>query len=316
MTWWQQQQRQPRNPKTKTNPGQKNQQMAKEKGPSPFPPYDAGAIDKEPAGGSGSSASAPAAMDPQVFQVLKQLAVAHPSAAEQINGLLPDPDQQEIKDQQKKINVLRRLQQRVTKKEAQIKMKEQQMDQFIEQMKSHVVKEKLRHKEELEGLRKDIEQAKIDIQKIKDGDSTEPMAHADMELEELLEPGGPDPEKEKLKEKLEKAEQANYAMQQQLQQFQSQMTAFMQAQQAPSPSVAPPGLTFSPEQVVKPPVIQLDEAIAVARRDTRRDPLQPFGVRRSTQRSRTPSGTYTPSPGRPENGGRDTRQDKLEGMDN
>ena len=173
--------------------------------------------------------------------------------------------------------------------------------------------EKLRHRQETDLLERELQELREQLQKAKDGKETEEEAPME-DLEEILEDG--DSEKMQLKERLHKAEAANVAMQQQLQQFQSQMTAFMQAQQTPSPSVAPPGLMFSPDQAVKTPVIQLDEAIAVARRETRRDPLQPFGVRRSTLRSRTPSGTCTPSPGRPEDGGRNHGQDKLEGMDN
>lgn len=318
MTWWNQQHRQQRNPKGKAPHGQgKNQEVAKGKGSSPFPAYDAGSVEKEPAGGSsGASSSASTTMDPQLLQVLKQLAASHPSAADQINCLLPDPDQQEIKDQQKRINVLRRLQQRVTKKEAQIKLKEQQMEQFIEQMKSHVLKEKLRHKEELDVLRKDIEQTKIDIQKVKEGDHSDPTPSTEMDLEEILDSPRPDPEKDQLKEQLVKAEQANYAMQQQLHQFQGQMAEFMQVYRLQLPPQegqigTPPGLPMtgvtSPGQHVKPPV-NVAEATPGSM-TTKRDAKQPFGIARKEKETASPGPYGRPKDPPTERGG------ALEGMD-
>ena len=217
-------------------------------------------------------------------------------------------EQEQLKAQQRRLNYMRKLQTRIYKKEKLIKDKEASMTKFLLDIKKHVEAEKLRHRQETDLLERELQELREQLQKAKDGKETEEEAPME-DLEEILEDG--DAEKLQLKERLHKAEAANVAMQQQLQQFQSQMTAFMQAQQTPSPSVAPPGLAFSPDQAVKTPVIKLDEAIAVARRETRRDPLQPFGVRRSTLRSRTPSGTYTPSPGRPEDGGRNHGQDKV-----
>jgi len=241
------------------------------------------------------------------MQVLKQIAETNPEAAEKINGLLPgqdEQDQQEIKDQQKKINLLRRLQQRIQKKENQIKTKESQMDTFIQQMKDHILREKQRHKEEVEELRKEIEQARLDITKIKNGDTMDNQNQMEMELEDVLESPDQDEEKIQLREKLHTAEKVNADMQRQLCGLQLQMTEFMQNYQqrlAPMevPVGTPPG-AFTPEQNVKAPAINLDAAIAAAGVGEKerpagrtRDALQPFGVAR---RDKTPNGPYAPPP--------------------
>ena len=332
MTWWQNNQRPSRNyPKGKQHQNQgKQNQAPKGQGQttSPFPAYDAGQADRESHGTS--SASASSGMDQQLLQVLKQIAETNPEAAEKIHGLLPgqdQQDQQEIKDQQKKINILRRLQQRIQKKENQIKTKETQMDTFIQQMKDHILREKQRHKEDLEELRKDIEQARLDIQKIKNGDSLENQNQMDMELEEVLEPTPHDEEKTQLKEKLQTAEKANSDMQRQLCSLQLQMTEFMQNYQqrmAPMevPVGTPPG-AFTPEQPVKPPAISLDGAIAAAgmgekNKETEgtgvrtRDALQPFGIAR---KDKTARGPYAPPPPVPKEGGGTSVSPHLNRMD-
>lgn len=332
MTWWQNTQRHPRNtPKGKQQQNQtKGAQQSKGNGQNAtwFPAYDAGHGDKESHGASSGSTSA--SIDPQLLQVLKQIADSNPEAAEKIHGLLPgqdQQDQQEIKDQQKKINLLRRLQQRIQKKENQIKTKESQMDTFIQQMKDHILREKQRHKEELEELRRDIEQARVDIQKIKNGDTMENQNQMDMDLEEVLDSPTHDEEKIQLKEKLHTAEKANSDMQRQLCSLQQQMAEFMQNYQqriAPMevPVGTPPG-AFTPEQNVKLPAISLDAAIAAAgmgeaqkekeRPGGRtRDALQPFGIAR---KDKAQSGPYAPPPPVPKEDGGTSVSPHLNRMD-
>lgn len=272
-------------------------------------------------------------MDPQLLNVLKQIAETNPEAAEKIHGLLPgqdQQDQQDIKDQQKKINILRRLQQRIMKKENQIKTKETQMETFIQQMKDHILREKQRHKEELEELRKEIEQARSDIQKIKNGDTMENQNQMELDLEEVLETADHDEEKNQLREKLQTAEKANADMQRQLCGLQQQMTEFMQNyQQRLTPMEVPVGTppgAFTPEQHVKVPAINLDAAIAAAgvgemqqekeRTGGRtRDARQPFGIAR---KDKTPSGPYAPSPpvpNKPKEGGGTSVSPHLNRMD-
>ena len=103
------------------------------------------------------------------------------------------------------------------------------MEKFMEQMKVHVTKEKQRHKEELDELRKEIDQAKTDIQKIKNGANPETGNQAELELEELLDTNTTAKETENLKRRLAKAEQEKlqattmmYNMQQKLDQFMEQ----------------------------------------------------------------------------------------------
>ena len=199
MAWWGQ-----NNPKNKggyakkQQPARKETQQSKPMEAGWLPAYDASG----PKDGGGGSTSSSSSLDPQLLVVLKQLAEANPAAADTINELLPNQDHMEIKEQQKKINVLRRLQQRIHKKEAQIKTKEQQMETFMEQVKVHVTKEKQRHKDEIDELRKDIEQARTDILKIKNGGNLETGNNAEMELEEILDPSATSKETEELKRRL------------------------------------------------------------------------------------------------------------------
>lgn len=308
---WSNQRGRQKNTNATKGPGKARREEPKE-GKASFPSYDGELVSASAASGS---STAPGTLPENVVDLLQKIAFKDKDMAGEISAVItPEVSEQEqLKAQQRRLNYMRKLQTRIYKKEKLIKDKEASMTKFLLDIKKHVEAEKLRHRQETDLLERELQELREQLQKAKDGKETEEEAPME-DLEEILEDG--DAEKLQLKERLHKAEAANVAMQQQLQQFQSQMTAFMQAQQTPSPSVAPPGLTFSPDQAVKTPVIKLDEAIAVARRETRRDPLQPFGVRRSTLRSRTPSGTYTPSPGRPEDGGRNHGQDKLEGMDN
>lgn len=229
--------------------------------------------------------------------MLKQIAEANPGTADKIKDLLPNQDQQDIKDQQKKINLLRRLQQRIQKKESQIKTKEQQMENFIEQVKAHVTKEKARHKEEVECLKKEIEQAKTDLQKIKDGEQMEAQNQEDMDLEEVLDVSAPDVEKDQLRGRLAEAEKANQEMQQQLASFQNQMAEFMQQysqqlQRQELPVGTPPG-AFSPGQMIKNPMNTFEPGTnhgPTEEKTNKRDARQPFGI---AKKERQKDGPYT-----------------------
>ena len=245
MAWWGQ-----NNPKNKggyakkQQPARKETQQSKPMEAGWLPAYDASGPKD---GGGGSTSSSSSTLDPQLLVVLKQLAEANPAAAGTINELLPDQDHMEIKEQQKKINVLRRLQQRIHKKEAQIKTKEQQMETFMEQVKVHVTKEKQRHKDEIEELRKDIEQARTDILKIKNGGNLETGNNAEMELEEILDTSATSKETEELKRRLIQAEQEKVQATTMMYNMQKKLDQFME-QYAHAGAHAPPHLPTPTEE--------------------------------------------------------------------
>ena len=266
--------------------GKQKKEETKENKPA-FPAYD-GAFSAS----SSSTSPSNAGLSDQVIGLLQQLATKDKDMAEAISAVItPEPtDQELLKVQQRKLNHMRKLQTKIYKKEKSIKDKEASMSKFLVDVRKHIESEKLRHKQETDLLAKELQELKDQLQKAKEGKdegADEPME----DLDELLDE--PDQEKAQLRDRLAQAEQANYAMQQQLKLFQGQMTEFMHhhRKDAGQPLGTPPGLAFSPEQEVKPPVISLDEAIAAADPNAKkRDARQPFCLSR---RGRMEQGPYS-----------------------
>ena len=230
MTWgkgrwegWGKSKSPPQNAKKDKEKKDKDQQQGK------FPAYDAGG---KGGGSSSSSASASAGLaTPEVVELLKTLVAKDQSIAPKVEGLIPDPLKEEIKTKQRAINQIRKLQQKVERKEAAIAKKESQMTSFLEEVKQHVLQEKTRHKAEMEILRRELDEAKEALQSAKDGrEVKEEEMNAEIETI-FLDEDEVAKENQELKQKLmileyEKNQQQEH-MQEQMYQMQSQMETFM-----------------------------------------------------------------------------------------
>ena len=253
----------------------------------------------------------------EVIDLLQKIATRDSGLAEEVSALLPaeTSEKDQLKMQQKKLNMLRKIQSRISKKEKAIKDKEASMGRFLQEIKKHVESEKIRHKQETELLGKELQELRDQLAKVKDDKMEIVEDETTADLEDILEEN--DQEKIKLKAQLDAAEQANKAMKSQLAQIQGQMTEFMihyntKAMDTVVPVGTPPGLAFTPEQSVKKPANLLETGLAPGTNTgLHRDAKQPFGVAR---RERPPHGPYTPSPHQE---GEEIKNQlhKLEGMD-
>ena len=178
MTWgkwdnWSKSKRSPHQPRR----DQKEMNKKEKDAVSKFPAYDSNA-----GGGSGSASSGssvPAALaSPEVISLLKKLAGKDETIAAEVEGFLPNPLKEDIREKQRTINMIRKLQQKVERKEQAIQRKEAQMAQFLEDIKQHISQEKIRHKGEMEQLRLELDEAKEALEKAKNGATVE---NAEME---------------------------------------------------------------------------------------------------------------------------------------
>lgn len=280
------------------NSGQKDKRDAGKK----FPAYDASAGGGNGAASSGSSASA-ALASPQVVSLLKSLAESDQNIAAKVEGLLPNPIKEDIREKQRVINTVRKLQQKVERKEQAISRKETQMQQFLVDVKEHIVQEKIRHKAEIEQLTKELDEAKDSLEKAKNGQPlTEAEPNEDLEMllagdEDMAEISK---ENLELKQRLATMEQEKDKQAEQMYNMQSQMENFMKqyadqirlAQAAASP--APSG-NVNPLEVARhigKDLNKMEESTAVYASPTRSNvaALQPFRVPRERQTRTSPYG--------------------------
>ena len=261
--------------------GQKEKSQ-ENKGKAAFPSYDG----PMPSSGTSSTSTASTTLPTEVIGLLQKIADKDADVAAAMSTIIPEDhnEQTELKEQQRRLNAIRKVQTRIHKKEKNIRDKETQMQVFLQDIKRHVDSEKTRHRTETEALQKDIEELKETLANLKAGKNlTNPKEEVMEDLEELLDPY--DGEKGELKAQLDKATKEKELMQQQLIQMQTQMTEFMMTygqQRANSPGVgAPPMPNMTPEQPVKTPMSSLqDGANLAAGTAKKRDALQPFGVAR------------------------------------
>ena len=228
MTWgkwdnWSKSRRSPHQPRRDPKEMNKKEKDAVSK----FPAYDSNA-----GGGSGSASSGssvPAALAaPEVISLLKKLAGKDEAIAAEVEGYLPNPLKEDIREKQRTINMIRKLQQKVERKEQAIQRKEAQMAQFLEDLKQHISQEKTRHKAEMEQLRLELDEAKEALEKAKNG-ATGESAEMEEDLDKTL--GLDDDvatENQALKLQLAAMEQEKQAQQIQLCNMQSQMNLFME----------------------------------------------------------------------------------------
>ena len=258
-------------------------QIPAKQGKAAFPSYDG----PMPSSGTSSSPAASTALPTEVIGLLQKIADKDADVAAAMSNIIPEDhnEQAELKEQQRRLNAIRKVQTRIHKKERQIKDKETQMQVFLQDIKRHVDSEKTRHRTETEALQKEIEELKETLVNLKAGKTLQDNKVETMEdLEELLDPY--DGEKGELKAQLDKATKEKELMQKQLLQMQTQMAEFMMTygqQRGNSPTIGPPNVfTTTPEQTVKTPVTPLQDGAPAASAPTKkRDAMQPFGVART-----------------------------------
>ena len=245
------------------------------KGKAAFPSYDGPMLSS----GSSSTPAASTALPTEVIGLLQKIADKDADVAAAMSNIIPEDhnEQAELKEQQRRLNAIRKVQTRIHKKERQIKDKETQMQVFLQDIKRHVDSEKTRHRTETEALQKEIEELKETLVNLKAGKTLQDNKVETMEdLEELLDPY--DGEKGELKAQLDKATKEKELMQKQLLQMQTQMAEFMMTygqQRGNSPTIGPPN-------VLKTPVTPLQDGAPAASAPTKkRDAMQPFGVART-----------------------------------
>lgn len=246
-----------------------------------FPSYDRSS-------GGGSSSSAPSAAggvsQEQLYQALLACAAKDQSMATLVENLVPQSatEDQEIRSQQQSLNRIRKCRQKIVKKEALVKTKNEQWTQFVEDMRRHISSEKSRHNAEVQTLEEEIMELKDELVQLRSGqDKPEADEKMDISLDDLLDVDSDDKTKQlqeqldRAKIEVQEAQNVAYAMQAQMQAFMEyQRMASGAAEVVPTmegsmavPGTLPPNGPTTPQRP-KPPGLG----------GVRRDAKAPFGV--------------------------------------
>lgn len=230
-----------------------------------------------------------------VIDLLKKIAGQETDIITEVQKILPAAEEEEeaqkLRQQQKLLNQIRKLQVKLGKKEGSVAQKEQQMQKFLQDIRQHVETEKSRHKKEVEQLQAEIEEIKTQLRDLKSGKPVEVKQEEDLEDILMVD----DEEKIMLRQQLDEAKQNQLEMQQQVNNMQEQMAQFMQtyqgAMQADGAGGAP-GTTIptSPGQNVKTPLMMSTEQAKLVK-----DPKAPFGARLQPKNAREAASPYGPT---------------------
>ena len=240
-----------------------------------FPAYDRGN-----GGGSGSSASSGSSPPEPILQALLACAAKDKNLAAVVESLVPPglSEDQELKSQQQSLNKIRKLRQRIGKKEAAIQTKNELMASFLEEMKRHIHSEKNRHATEVKELETEVEELKQELALLRSGQDK--PQEEDVSIEEMLDAEAPEGDKalrvqlEKAKADVKEAQDVAYAMQ-------AQMQAFLEYQQMAAGAAAPmmvPGVSVGLPNMLAPNSPQKPK---LPHTGIMRDPRAPFGVVRT-----------------------------------
>ena len=167
-----------RSKRSKRNNGGSDKQP---KETSKFPLYDNATVTTS---GSSSSGALPGALSPQVLSLLQNLASKDSNTAAALEGMLPNPEKEDLRLKQRHLNNIRKCQQKVERKEQALAKRELQMQTFLEEVKAHIASEKQRHKTDVETLQAELAEAKVALQAAKEGKDV-PMTEMD-EIENML----------------------------------------------------------------------------------------------------------------------------------
>lgn len=269
-------------------------------GTKSLPSYDATSV---PASSSRSSSS-PALSNDKMLEILKKIAEKDETVFDEVEKMIPvvveEEESEQLRQQQRRLNQIRKLQGKLGKKEASIQQKEQQMQAFIQEIKQHLESEKSRHKKEVDQLSQDVEEIKQQLALLKAGkDIPGPMEE---DIEETSEPV--DAEKVHLRKQVVQAQQDQEEMRKQVAYMKLQMDTLMGQYQEMAGNIRmQEPLPISPEQVVKPPQTTLDGYLEDQSKQIQRDAKAPFGVRLTGKAARDQNTPYGPA--KPPDGGMD-----------
>ena len=225
------------------------------------------------------------------MQALMTIAAKDKDAASVVERLLPTSvaEDQELRTQQQTLNKIRKIRQKITKKEGLIDSKTQLMKAFIEDMAKHVAAEQKRHDQEIETLHREVAELKTELQQLKEGDREDPIP-VETDDEEKVKPQDPEDLRNQLaaaKQEAAEAQQMAYAMKAQVDAYlhYHQLTA----QQMDMSALIPPlTAVASPQKPKFPP----------GGNRLCKDVKAPFGVVRQSERERERSPRGSPY-GRP-----------------
>lgn len=258
---------------------------------------------------SGPSTADGSMQDGGVQEFVKELLSATQALGrplpEKLKGILPNVDREEIKEQQRRLNKLRNVRNRIEAKERALKQDEVQWDKWLREMRESIVAQKQKHEETQERLEKELAQLRRDEEELKNGkEEEEPEMELVQDPEDLITAMlmGKNMDKELMKkeaanmDKFKKDMEEKY--QQQLEQDRARMAhEFQQLLQktlqknsnapidveamadptgTPTEETAPPGLGETPKAALVP--------FGVARRMKSAPATSPYG-RKDTEKS-------------------------------
>ena len=268
--------------------------------------YDVDASTSEPSSSGGST------QQDGVQDFLKELAKSIGPLPDQLKKLLPNTDRSELKEQQKRLNRLRTLRNRIEAKEKAICQDEQQWEKWLREIKDSIVKQRKQHEDTQERLAAELKALQKEEDDLKKGveAETEEEKEEDLELEVMVDnmikgdpPNGKDKivkQEEAMKEmrqSMEEEYRSRYA--QERAQLQAEMNQMMQhfliAQGHPNVDVM--NLETSEVEMKDPPpttmpvIPILGEGMSTNPLETAKAALVPFGVARRA-RSQKPVSPY------------------------
>ena len=254
-----------------------------------FPSYDTSSLQPSSAASSATNTS----NGEKVIEILKQLAEKDEKAMEALQGLIPVVEEEaesgQLRQQQRMLNQIRKLQVKLGKKESAILQRDQQMQKFLQEIRQHVDQEKQRHKKETDLLKEEVVEIKQKLQDLKSGKPVEVKMEND--LEDIL--GFEDEEKTQLKLQLDKANKEQIEMRNKVVYMQQQMEAFMQNYDPANGNIAVPRLETlppnTPEQHVKNTTLGLTAPTGAG---LVKDARAPFGVRPHSHAAREAASPY------------------------
>ncbi len=231
----------------------------------------------------------------KVIELLKRIADKDETALSEVQTMLPaaaeEADADQLRQQQKTLNQVQRLQTKLGKKEASIQTKEQQMQKFMQDIKQHVEAERSRHKKEVEQINQEITEIKSLLQLLKSGKAVSEAPEE--EMEDLF--NYDDEEKSRLKEQLAQSTKEQAEMRQQVAYMQMQMEAFMHDYKQligkeGQPTEGLVGLPpTTPQEPIKTPMTVLSDE---EKNNYAKDPKAPFGLRTQSRAARENASPY------------------------
>lgn len=132
--------------------------------------------DAAPPGGQGAQAFMDAFM--KIVQDHKT------EVPEALQSFMPDPEREDMKIQQKRLNRLRTIKQKVLGKEKALAKDEQQWYKWLDEVKNVIGAQKTQHEETQERLKKEIEELKAEEEKIKKEKNGNDMEMSEEEMKE------------------------------------------------------------------------------------------------------------------------------------